>query len=533
MKLQDKIKELMKKLSDTGKKGLIIGAGALLVFAIAVAVMLNSGNRAKAGYKVLFSGLTEQESTEVMAKLQEEGIDYQYTPDGNIRVPEKIADQTRATLALAGYPKNGFTYETFLNNSSMMSTESDKKSLKVWEMQDRLGATIRSINGIQDAVVQIVPGETQKYVLGDANSNVPTASVMVTMKDGGTPSPEQVAGIQRLVAKAVANMDMGDVAVIDSNGFDVSAKRNDIDAEGSDRKLAFEKEVESKIEDKILNVLEVFWGRSNVRVSVKCTADMQKTISEENGYTAPDETNNSGYITHQELYSEGEGGTGAAGVPGAGTNTNVPQYNTNPGNTQNSSSYSSSTDYALNERKIQSQDDSGRIVDLTVAVSINSDTLTVSKQELTNMIAKAAGIEPTVQDQKIVIVNSEWYKPVIRQDDAEGGEEGEDEDNFKDLLKKYLPFIIAGAVALLILIILMVILLARRSKKKKAQSASEEYIMPAAMEEQMAEMREKIEIPVLEEQNKEMRDTIREFTDENPEISAQLLKNWLGGNERG
>lgn len=529
MKWLDKIKELTKKLPKLGKKGFMIGGGILVAFAIVLALLLNTGSKKKSGYKVLFSGLSEQESTEVMSKLQEEGIEYQYSQDGKIKVPEKLADKTRATLALEGYPKNGFTYETYLNNSNMMSTESDKKSLKVWEMQDRLGATIRSINGVKDAVVQIVPGETQKYVIGDSEENTPTASVMVTMQDGSSPTPEQVAGIQRLVAKAVANMDIGDVAVIDSNGIDVSQKKNDEETPATDKKIKFEKEVEAQIENKVLNVLEVLWGRNNIRVSVKCQADMQKVISEENGYTAPNQQDNLGYINHQEIHTEGQGANGAGGVPGAGTNTNVPQYNTNPGATQNSSSYSSNTDYALNQKKVQSQDEGGKITDLSVAVSINSDTLDVSRQELTSMIARAAGIDPAVQDQKIVVVNKSWYSNVPedeKQDVAKTSSTG----SHIAKVRKYLPFIIIGAVIFIVLLVVIIVLIIRRKRKKKRLAEEEANAILPFMPE-LEELPIKIEKPQVEEQNKEMRDTIREFTDENPEISAQLLKNWLGGED--
>lgn len=534
MKQLDKLKEYYREMPEKRKKGLLIGTGVLFAFVFAVAILINSGNASKPGYSILFSGMNDQDSMEVMAKLQENGIDYQYDPSGSIRVPEKTVDKTRATLAMAGYPKSGFTYETFLNNTNMMSTEADKKSLKVWEMQDRLGATIRNIEGVRDAVVQIAPGESQKYVLDNKETAVPTASVMVTMYDGSSPTPEQVSGIQRLVAKSVANMDMGDVAVIDSNGIDVSAKRNDRDTVASDAKLAYEQQVEAQIEDKVLNVLEVIFGRNNVRVSVKCEADMQKVISEESGYTAPNTENNSGYIVHQELYSEGAGGTGAGGVPGADTNANIPQYGTNPGTNQNTTAGSSSTDLVVNEKKVQSQDDGGKISDINVAISINSSTLSVSKADLTNMVARAAGIDPTIQDQKIVIVNSSWYNnSLVEEDDGEG--DIPVINPRVEMVRKYLPYIIAGGAGLIILLVLIIILLvARRRKKRRLEEIEEEEIpimLPISEEKQS---KEKVEIPsALDEKSKEMRESIRGFTEENPEISAQLLKNWLrGGDDR-
>ena len=52
-------------------------------------------------------------------------------------------DQTRATLLSQGYPKNGFAYDMYLDNTGLMTTESDKERISVYDLQDRLGATIR------------------------------------------------------------------------------------------------------------------------------------------------------------------------------------------------------------------------------------------------------------------------------------------------------------------------------------------------------------------------------------------------------
>lgn len=525
MKQLNKIKELYGKLSGNVKKGLLLGA-ALISVAVVIALVLNTSKQGAEQYSTLFSGLSDQEASEVMAKLQESGVDYKYQQDGQIRVPSEQVDQTRATMVVAGYPKNGFSYDTFLSHSNMMSTESDKKSLKIWDLQDRLAATIRWIGGVKEAVVQISPGETQKYVLDDTNVSVPTASVMVTMQDGGSPTPEQVSGIQRLVAKSVANMDMGDVAVIDGNGLDVSQQRNDLDSPVSDAKMSFEEKTQLQVESNILRVLEGMYGRNNVRVSAKCTADMEKIISEENDYTAPNVQNNSGYITQQSLTSDNTGAAGAAGVPGAEPNTNVPQYNTQAGNAQNNSSATSDTEFALNSKKTQSQNEAARIADLSVAVSINTEDLGTDKTELINLVGNAAGIDTTVQPNKVVIVNSAWPKVSVTNPDkqVDGG--------LFEWKPEYIKYV-AGAAALLAILLVVIILLIRRTKKKN-QKELEEMMMPQPEEApELADVtRQKLPpITVEDEKTKEIKDNIREFAEENPEISAQLLKSWLRGDE--
>lgn len=69
-------------------------------------------------YSTLFTGLNQEEAQEVVALLQEEGVDYRFNDkDGAIRVPAVKADQTRAELLSKGYPKSGFTYDMYRNNA--------------------------------------------------------------------------------------------------------------------------------------------------------------------------------------------------------------------------------------------------------------------------------------------------------------------------------------------------------------------------------------------------------------------------------
>lgn len=535
MNLINKIKTFMGGVSVRTKKGLLTGLGVLVVFAVATAFFLNN-KKLDTPYSVLFSGLTEQEATEVMAKLQTSGVDYHYQPDGSVTVPTEVVDKTRATLAVEGFPKNGFTYGTYLDNTNLMSTEADKKSLQVYEMQDRLQATIRLLDGVKDAVVQISPGETRKYVLDNTEPTKPTASVMVVMHDGSTPSAQQVAGIQRMVAKSVTNMAMGDVAIIDGNGIDVSVKKNDTDTFASDEKMLFEEKTQLLVENNILHVLEDMYGRNNVRVSVRCTADVSKMVSEESAVTAPNTENNSGYITQQSLYGDGTGAEAAGGVPGAETNANVPQYNTRAGQTGADGSYSSDTSFALNERRVQSQNDGATISDLTVAVSINAPDLGINRADLTRLIGNAAGIASAVQEEKIVIVNSQWPKTTLTAEgdtapDITAG--SEDVTGTKTL--SYLPIIIGTIVGVLLLFLIIFSIIMRKARKKR-ERAQEAAMLEAnaAMPDDLALELAKAHVPPLtveDERNKEIKDNIRGFAKDNPEISAQLLKSWLRGGE--
>ncbi len=105
------VKELAGKLSDKTKKIIIAGLAALIVVAVAIALILNNQP-----YETLFTGLGQEEAEQITKKLQEDGVEFKYNGDTEILVKKDVVDQTKAALVQEGYPKSGFTYDTFKDN---------------------------------------------------------------------------------------------------------------------------------------------------------------------------------------------------------------------------------------------------------------------------------------------------------------------------------------------------------------------------------------------------------------------------------
>ena len=129
--LRAKAKEFLSKLSGKTKKILIAGIILSVLVSVGVAVWLNSRP-----YEVLFSGLSSQEASEIISKLQEDGVDYKYENDGTILVPEKQEEQLKANLVYEGYPKSGFTYKVFTDNIDLTTTQSEIEHFKILDLQE-------------------------------------------------------------------------------------------------------------------------------------------------------------------------------------------------------------------------------------------------------------------------------------------------------------------------------------------------------------------------------------------------------------
>ncbi|WP_289301787.1 flagellar basal-body MS-ring/collar protein FliF [Sporofaciens musculi] len=517
----EQFKEFVGNLSRKVKIMIIVGAVVLIGGAVTIAIILN--NRP---YTELFSGLGQEEMQQIAQKLTEDGIDYKFNGESTIMVKEDTVDQTKATLVQAGYPKNGFTYDTFKDNASMLTTDSDKKTYKLYELQDRIGSTIRLFDGVKDAKVTIALGEESKYALNDEEEKS-SASVVAVMQDGGSPTEDQVVAIQRLVAKSIPGMELEDVAVIDGNGNDVSVDGNG-NSSNSSTTEELARMVENSISASVMKVLGPIYGQENVRVTAHARLNMERLIRQQTTYTTPDKINEedkSGIISHEELYEEQAGtGDGAGGVAGTETNADTPEYNTD-GDADGTNAYSESAvrDYLVNELKEEGQIDPGELEDLTVSVAINGNGYgSLRENQIRSLVGNAAGIAADAQEEKIAIVSAPF-------DGIDADDESEEVSSGGILESIPLWAIIAAAALLLLLIIVIIILVVRR--RKQDEEEIEELVEEAETVEEIPavlDMNEEL-LQLQNDRSMELKKNVREFAEQNAEISAQLLKNWLNG----
>lgn len=552
-----KLKEHWQNLSDKSRKMLMAIAGGTAAIAIIAVLVLKLGTNTD--YSTLFTGLNQEEAQEVVALLQEEGVDYRFNDkDGAIRVPAVKADQTRAELLSKGYPKSGFTYDMYRNNAGLMTTESDKKQYTLYDLQDRLGAQIRLFEGVQDAKVTIAEAAEQKYALQDNTNTDASASVVVTMEAGQSLNDSKAAAIKNLIARSVRGLNFTNVAVFDADTMmEVGGSAAGEDAFGSAKDLtALTSLIENNISVNVRRVLEKLYGSGNVAVSVKGTLNMERLIQENTQYSTPEKINEqdkTGLLNREDTINENSAASdqGAGGVAGADANADTPRY-TNQDNTQAiADSYSNSSatrEWLYNSVKEQRQVDPGVLENATVGIVINTDdTTTVTNNQLINLVADSAGIPRDLANQSITIVRapSQEAVPVITPP-----EQPQTKDDGLPL-----PIVIAMiAGGILMLLLLLLLLMEKRRRRRKADEYVDSPNMYAVEEEARAPETEAPPVNVLNteaglqmqaenaemERNEEilnlrmqhslkLKQNIGEFVDQNPQIAAKLVQSWLRG----
>lgn len=555
------LKERWQKLAEKTRKQLItIAIGTVVIAAGITLFLFLSQDR---GYSTLFTGLSQEEAQQVVALLQESEIDYQYNDaNGSISVPASTVDQTRATLVSQGYPKSGFSYGIYLDNTGLMSTESDKERYTLYELQDRLGAQIRLFDGVRDAVVTINEATQSKYALNDETQMVATASVSVSMQNGQELSVEGADAIRRLISTAVRGMEFEKISV-----FDTGTMREVGGSSGSDSDYASASDlneltglIENNLASSVRRILEKIYGNGNVEVAVKGVLNMERLIQESTTYSTPekiDENDKTGLLYKEDRTGEGNAGDGidSGGVAGSDANADVPRYPTETGDdaeAENYGYYSWSREWLFNTVKEQREIDPGVLEQTTISVVIDTEDLTVPESDLRNLIANAAGISAEDADSSIAIVRTQSYAskqaagqvtPVVQPDPEE--ETG---------LPIYIIIAIAAVAVLLLLLALLLILRGKRKKKRKQEEEAQiaAAISPGELgatqdnwsegeipggqttfqleeDEEMSQNEEIIKLKM--QRNLKLKQNIGEIVDQNPQIVAKLVQGWL--NEEG
>lgn len=524
------IKGITNKIDKKKRKWIIGGVVALLIVAVVGAVLINHKPM-----NVLFSGLNQDEVTEVVGKIQEQGVTASFDKNGDVLVPSNDVDSLRAKLAMDGYPRSGLSYNVFSSNLNMMSTEFEKQAYKLYDLQDRIAATLRWFDGVKDAVVNIDPGEDNKYVL-DKDKKNPTAAVTVDMKGGGSLTDQQAEAIRHLVAKSVSGLKEEDVAISDTNGKSYTMGVTDETDSAAKLKMNLENQIDSTLQQKIIYLLSPICGEDNVRVTVNSKVDVNKRLSEITNYSPYTSGAAVGIPSKTTRNSEITGaGQAQTGTPGTDTNAQVPQYpNVNYNGNDINSKNSESSDYLVDQMKEQITNNGGELQDLTVTVVMDAKDITGGQMDqIRTAVANAAGIAPDIAPAKVVVLNQRFNG----QGAVAAG------SKLLQAVSDSRMYII-GAVAVLLLLGIVAMAI-RYGAKKKKRRAGEAGVLPGHPGGiQTGEGAAASDLPPAEEFNihleglkhtreMELKEQIQDFAQQNPEISAQLIKTWLKGGEVG
>ena len=520
--MSERITEKWNELTRSDKVKLAVGVLAL-VATIAIIVFMN-----KPKMKNIFSENIDTKSVgQVATVLEENGIKYELINDStNIRVEEEQYETALMYTAMSDIPDTGLTFDDIINNS-MSTTQTEMETKNNEYKKQQLERTIRLMEGINDARVELViPEEKNAYLQSQVESR---ASVFLTLTK--TLTSKQCEGIASYLSVSVPNLNKTNIVIIDSQGNTLYSG----DEEGTlninkqqEAKVAAQEEMKSKIENLLENMYD------DVRVSSNLSMNFDHYQEEKKEYKTQGDDPTKGIVGQESVSSTSSKNTLDGAEPGTTNNGGeIPTYQENSGSQGESKEETEERTYIPDETKSHYVRNPGEIDFESSSLSVNlfqnkvymeeqiestlsEVTWTEFKEQnnnqipleveesIINLIRSATGIEN-------VAVNA-YERPIFL-----------DKEEYKIDYRDYLQLLL-----LVVGLIGLAILLLRLRKHD-----DEVEVEPELEVEQMLKVA-KDQVVLDEIEVKEVLETKRQidkFVEEKPEAVANLLRNWLTDEE--
>lgn len=493
------------------RRALLGGAvGAVFLILAVITFSLSRGP----DFEVLFSQLAPADAAEVLQQLDARSIPYRVEqgPSGYavISVPPNAVYRTRIDLAAEGIPRQGSVGFEIFDASQLGMTDDIRRINLRRALSGELERTIRAIDVVQDARVQLALPENRLFISQQQN---PTAAVMVTLRPGRRLSAEQVRAIQRLVGSTVEGLDPDDVFVADNRGNPLSDQLQQLSsANGStsvEQQLLIQQAVSSEYTRQIRSLLEGPFGIGRVEAMVNVEINFEMAEELIKAFEAPN--GNRGIVRSQQVLEESfEGqGTPPGGVPGV--ESNIPGFPTLVGS--GDSEYFRSEEiinYEINETEMRRVIPPGAIRRVSVAVLIDGELTDDQEAAVAATISSALGIDTARGDRVSVDSLPFATSQALAAAAREAGE------TIWGLPPQYA---LAAAAFLAILVLLYWQLRRRRA----AQVQGVDILVDDEEESFLPER----DLGPEERRRQQMREQLINMAKESPQDIAKLVKSWL------
>lgn len=375
-------------LSRAARYGLAVG-----LLAIFMTLVLGSYWLLNEQYQVLFSDLNPQDASAMVAELDRMKVPYRLAEGGTaILVEQENVYKTRLKLMGKGLDlRGGVGFEIF-NNADFGMTEFAQKVNYQRALQGELARTLMGFEEVKSARVHLVLPESG---LLKRQGTQPKASISLTMKGSSRLLPEQISGIQRLVAASVPEIDASAVTIIDQHGVAVSKASADEVGSNLSGKLDAKRQVEDYLTRKLVSVLDraVGPGRAIVSIDVSLNYDQIKITKDEVLPLAGSSESNAGAVVRRKDSFQGADANEPFSASGVTQNKAQGLF---------PSASSSEVEFANGRRVEQVVSSPGGIRRLSIGIMVPDLSDPVELAKLKEVVAMAAGITPARGDAIVV-----------------------------------------------------------------------------------------------------------------------------------
>lgn len=375
----------------------------------------------KPDYRVLLSNYSDRDGGSIIAALQTMNVPYRFADGGGaILVPADRVHDARLKLAAQGLPKGGNMGFELMENQKLGTSQFLEQVNFQRAMEGELARTINSIGVVQAVRVHLAIPKPSVFV---RDKQTPTASVMLNLHAGRTLDRQQVSAIVHLVSSSVPELNANNVTVVDQNGNLLSSPIGSKSNPAADPSQAkYVNELQEGIVRRIESILTPLLGEGNVRAEATAEVDFSRTEQAAETYK-PNANPEAAAIRSQQSNENSSNDEGAeGGVPGAASNkpsSSSKSANSKKGQNQKENT----TNYEVDKTVRIVQKAMGGLQRLTVAVVVNnkrevsadgkatSRPLTEDeKNQITSLVKEAMGFNAERGDS-LNVLNSAFAEP--------------------------------------------------------------------------------------------------------------------------
>ena len=430
-------------IAQLGAKRLIIMGGVAALIMAALAMVALRGENTTMGF--LYTDLDPSAAAAISEKLKSQNVPFELSADGTaVMAPvDKLAE---LRMAMAGEKLGGrIGYEVLDQEQPFGVSASRAKMNETRAIEGELVRSIQSLDAVSGARVHIVMPERAMFA---AEARPATASV--TVKTKGRLPAETIQSIRYLVSSAVPELSPESVSIVDQSGA-LLARAGEQGAAGGGSVDERQSQIEAKMREEIIALLEPVVGQGKVRAEVAAQIDRDATREESNVFD-PDKQVIARQVTVESDDQSRENSEEQAVTVG----NQLPEAQQQPvgaagGETRQQARKENSEDttYANSSTRSIVTREPGKLTRLSVAVTIDGGAAGLPearKQQLTRLVENAVGID-TERGDSVVVESLAFAAPAEPADAQSSWYSYFTSDQVVGLLK----ILLVGAIGLIVL----------------------------------------------------------------------------------
>ena len=366
------IRQILLQLQNLFKSISIGKRIALLIIAVGfvagfVFLMNWAGNPE---FHPLYTNLDANDAGTILNRLKEQKIPYRLSANGStILIPQEKIYEIRMELASEGLPHGGSIGFELFDNTKLGMTEFAQNVNYQRALQGELVRTINGFEEVDSCRVHIVMTEKSLFLKDEEPAS---ASVVLKLRHGKWLTQQQVQGIVHLVSSSVSRMGPDNVTVVDSNGrlLTGSTDPSGIATLSADQ-LDYQAQVERKLENRVLTMLEKALGANRAIVRVSCALNFKQHEMTEERFLPENQV-----VRSEQLFNETarDADPIPQGIPGIQSNlpeSSPDQNQTTEGENTTFAKQESTVNYEIGKLTSRTLDPVGGIERVSVAVMVD------------------------------------------------------------------------------------------------------------------------------------------------------------------